>query len=129
MPNIELSSADFKQWTAYLVAGMLLCITVVGGILGTKQLTEFGENQVSDESEAFVKTLSAYLTGEMNVTRKAVRAMAGSPWVAPALLDGTPENLGPANSVLDRYNEALNSSVCYLMNESGVTNASSNRFA
>ena len=111
----------------YLVAIMLVLVTVIGGFLGTKGLTDSEKSRVSDESEAFVETLSAYLSGEMDGARKGVRAMAGSPWLAPALTSGSNDDLENANSVLDRYNEALETAVCYLMNGTGGTIASSNR--
>ncbi len=57
----------------------------------------------------------------------AVKTLAGSPWIAPALTSKRDQDIEQANSVLDRYNSALNASVSYLMDADGLTVASSNR--
>ena len=67
------------------------------------------------------------LTFEVQEAEEAVKAMSGSPWIAPALRSKTPETLAQANSVLDRYQQRFGVAVAYLMDASGATIASSNR--
>jgi diguanylate cyclase (GGDEF)-like protein/PAS domain S-box-containing protein len=54
--------------------------------------------------------------------------LSGSPWVYPVLKSGSSVDLDRANSVLDRYKQALGVGVCYLLNSKGTTIASSNRY-
>lgn len=65
----------------------------------------------------------------MMVTRlETVQALAGSPELVAAL-EGTPDenSMSVVNEHLDRYKLAIKVDVCYLMDKSGLTIASSNR--
>ncbi|MDP2816571.1 MAG: PAS domain-containing protein, partial [Rectinemataceae bacterium] len=63
----------------------------------------------------------------LNHFEGAVKSLAGSPWIVPALLSKRDQDIEHANSALDRYNSALNASVSYLMDANGMTVTSSNR--
>ena len=67
------------------------------------------------------------LAFEIQEAEEAVRAMSGSPWIAPALESRSPQTLAQANAVLDRYQQRFGAAVAYLMDTSGTTIASSNR--
>ncbi|MDP3283042.1 MAG: PAS domain S-box protein, partial [Desulfobacterales bacterium] len=56
-----------------------------------------------------------------------MKALSGSPWIAPALIFRKEQDIANANSTLDRYNASLGSSACYLMDGNGKTVASSDR--
>lgn len=62
-------------------------------------------------------------------TEQTAGAMAGSPWVLPALKTRSARDLELVNSVLDRYQRQFGMAVCYLIAPDGVTIASSNRKA
>jgi len=53
--------------------------------------------------------------------------MSGSPWIVSALTFRKKEDIAKTDSILDRYNSIFESSVCYLMDNKGITIASSNR--
>src|SRR5208337_2249762 len=79
------------------------------------------------ESEASALTLSVYVSSTLNKFEGAVKSLAGSPWISPALLSKGERDIEQANTALDRYNSALEASVSYLMDADGATVASSNR--
>ena len=59
----------------------------------------------------------------------SVRALAGLPSLRKLLTDKGPADVDEVNYILDNFKQALNTSVCYLMNRDGLTIASSNRFS
>ncbi len=79
------------------------------------------------ESQASILTLSIYVSSTFTTIEGAVKSLAGSPWIAPALMSKRDQDIEHANSTLDRYNSAMNASVTYLMDAHGMTVASSNR--
>ena len=64
---------------------------------------------------------------KLEQAEEAVKAMSGSPWIAPALESRSPQTLAQANAVLDRYQQRFGAAVAYLLDASGTTIASSNR--
>jgi PAS domain S-box-containing protein len=69
--------------------------------------------------------IEAFLAGNL----KPVRILAGLPEIQRALNTPNPENLERANLLLDLVRGALEEDVIYLLDQSGNTIASSNRFA
>ena len=65
----------------------------------------------------------------MKQAEEAVKALSGSPWIAPALESRSPQTLAQAHAVLDRYQQRFGASVAYLLDTAGTTIASSNRGA
>ncbi|HAJ57364.1 MAG TPA: hypothetical protein DCL35_06305 [Candidatus Omnitrophica bacterium] len=59
---------------------------------------------------------------------ETIEAMANSPEIRNAILDiSVQQNIDEVNERLDRYKNALDTEVCYIMDASGMTIASSNR--
>jgi len=108
---------------------LLVASVVLAGWMATGALCEQAREEIVREGEAAALTISVHLNSECQRIMGGVRALAGSPWIAPALTDGRAIDLSRANTVLDRYNASLNASVTYLVDLRGVTIASSNRYA
>ena len=106
---------------------ILLLIVVVAGWFATGYIANDTRQKIVGESRASVFTLSVYVSSTLTNIEGAVKSLAGSPWIAPALLPKGGQNLEHANNALDRYNSALNASVSYLIDANGITVASSNR--
>ena len=115
-----------KRRFFYLLPMILLLIVVVAGWFATDYLGNKARQEIIRESQASVFTLSIYVSTTINVIENAVKALADSPWIAPALLSKGEQDIEHANSVLDRYSSNF-SSVSYLMDADGMTVASSNR--
>lgn len=84
-------------------------------------------NILRQDSRTHISALSNLIGGELTKTDFSAASMARSPWIAPALVSGDSLDIQRANSVLDRYRETHETSVCYLLDITGTTVASSNR--
>jgi C4-dicarboxylate-specific signal transduction histidine kinase len=119
-----------KRHFFYSLPLILLLIVAVAGWFVTDYLGNKARQEIIGESQASALTLSIYVSSTLNKFEEAVKSLAGSPWIAPALLSKLSKegrDIEHANSVLDRYNSTLNASVTYLMDAEGMTVASSNR--
>jgi len=67
--------------------------------------------------ETTAETIFNHLTSVLKEVEHGVTAMAGSPWISPALISGKARDVVNANSVLDRYQRSLDASACYLVPE------------
>ena len=116
-----------KRHLFYSLPMILLLIVAVAGWFATDYLGNKARQEIIGESQASVLTLSIYVSSTFTNIEGAVKSLAGSPWIAPALMSKRDQDIEHANSALDRYNSALNASVSYLMDADGMTVASSNR--
>jgi len=110
----------------YVVVGGLALI-LAGGWFLTQFLGNLAGQQVRKASLAHNQLALQHLAFELGQAEEAVRALSGSPWIAPALESKSPRTLAQANTVLDRYQQRFGAAVAYLMDASGTTIASSNR--
>jgi C4-dicarboxylate-specific signal transduction histidine kinase len=104
--------------------------TATGGLLYYQALKEAAfkdaERQTLSRLAMIQRNLSAYLSENI----KPVRALAGMEQLFDQLTHpDDPRALNAANAVLDLFQSSLEAEVCYLMNQAGVTVASSNRNA
>jgi PAS domain S-box-containing protein len=116
-----------KRRLFYMLPVMLILVVVASGWYATIYLGNKARQEIIGESQASVLTLSIYVSSTFKSIEGAVKSLAGSPWIAPALLSKGEPDIEQANSVLDRYNSAIDASVSYLMDAGGMTLASSNR--
>jgi diguanylate cyclase (GGDEF)-like protein/PAS domain S-box-containing protein len=117
-----------KRHFSYLLHMVLLLIVVVAGWFATDYLGNKARQEIIGESQGSVLTLTIHVSSTLANIEGAVKALAGSPWIAPALMSKRDQDLERANSTLDRYNSASDASVSYLMAADGMTVASSNRY-
>jgi diguanylate cyclase (GGDEF)-like protein/PAS domain S-box-containing protein len=106
---------------------IMVCGVMVSGIWITDYLVGNAKQQMIRDHEAATLTISTFLSTEFTKIEGAVRALAGSPWIAPALATENKKNLEQADSTLTGYQRSLGASVCYLINKQGMVIASSNR--
>ena len=116
-----------KKHLYYSLFVILLLIVVAAGWLTTDYFGKKARQEIIGESQASVLTISIYVSSIFDNLAGAVKSLAGSPWIVPALTSKRDRDIEHANSTLDRYNTALNGSVSYLMDANGMTVASSNR--
>jgi len=105
----------------------IILIVAVAGWFATDYLGNRARQEIIKESRTSALTLSIYVSSTLKKYEETVKSLAGSPWIAPALLSKRKQDIEHAYSALNRYNSALNASVSYLMNAEGMTVASSNR--
>jgi len=109
---------------SYLI---LLFIVAVAGWFTTGYLGDKARQEILEYNESRISLHSSHLTAEFEKIERAVKLLAGSPWIVPALISRKDQDIANADSVLDRYNTSLESSVSYLIDSNGKTIASSNR--
>jgi PAS domain S-box-containing protein len=111
----------------FIFPAPIFLITLFWGILLAGLLGNVGATFLRLQSENTIAAIKMGILNDIEVSKAGGGAMAGSPWITPALIDPSPSNIEKANSVLDRYNENLRFSVSYLLDLQGNTIASSNR--
>jgi diguanylate cyclase (GGDEF)-like protein/PAS domain S-box-containing protein len=116
-----------KRRFLYLVPIVFLLIAAVAGWFATDYIGNKSRQEMVAESLADTLALTIHAFSTFTHFERAVKALAGSPWIAPLLLSKEAQDIEHVNSVLDRYNLALNASLTYLMDTDGMTVASSNR--
>jgi len=113
------------QWMSIHV--FLLCAVIIVGWFVTNYLGDRARQEIIEDNKATSLLLTTHLTSELTKIEGVVKAMAGSPWIAPVLYNRSDREFEKANSALDRFNKSIDASVSYLMDINGITIASSNR--
>jgi len=128
MSQADASERRHRYRSRYLyVAVVALVAILAGGWFLTQFLGDLAGQEVRKASMDHNQLVIQRLAFELEQAEEAVRAMSDSPWIAPALMSGSPQTLAQANAVLDRYQQRFGAAVAYLMDASGTTIASSNR--
>ncbi len=81
------------------------------------------------EAEIHLKAIGDYFQSNISWSQKAAKALASSTELEKFLVRGDDAGRSAVNSVLDNFNRTLEANVCYVMDRSGNTLASSNRNA
>jgi diguanylate cyclase (GGDEF)-like protein len=105
----------------------LMIFILAVGWMATLYIDYFAREGLTRYANQHIRALSDRLSSELKESERAVQTLAGSPWISPALLAGDAESIRRANVILDQYRDALDVSVCYLLDNKGVAIASSNR--
>jgi C4-dicarboxylate-specific signal transduction histidine kinase len=100
-----------KKHFIYSLPMILLLTVAVAGWFATDYLGKNAQQEIIRESQTSALTLSIYLSSTFTHIEGAVKSLAGSPWIAPALMSRRDQNIERANSALDRYNSAMNTSI------------------
>jgi len=113
-----------------LVLALLAALAVSsGGYLYYSSLKKAAFNQEDDHAETRVELLKRQLAMYLSEHIKPVKALAGIEELETALKKKDTVSIKEVNPVLDNFAEALDLNTCYLMDNKGVTIASSNRKA
>ena len=100
-------------------------VAVIALLVVGWSITQYFGNEAADEIRAnqvsHSKVLIRMMVDNMGEADHLVGTMAASPGNIPALEHGGAQALKLANSVMDRYCQALEGSVCYLMDLKGLT--------
>jgi len=101
----------------------------VGGYIYYSSLKESvfteAERQAASRAEMIKRNISSFLSENI----KPVRTLAGMKGLGDCLSSRNNASIEAANRVLDHFQHTLDAEACYLMDNSGVTIASSNRNA
>lgn len=100
----------------------------IGGYLYYSAINAAALNEAERQAIIRLEVLSKSISTFLLENSKVVRVLAGMEELSMALVGDDLLGAQKANAVLDHFNEALESDVCYLMNPLGYTVASSNRY-
>ncbi len=127
----QAGATNVSRYRSRYMGGLLLTLALILGLgsMLTQYLGEMALEKIKTEANEYSSIVVSRLNTEFKRMEDAVRAIAESPWMSPVLVNRSDGNLERANTTLDRYKEAVEASVCYLMDRKGKTIASSNRRA
>ena len=119
-----------KLRTVLLVLALLAFLSAsVGGYLYYSSLKESAFREAERQGSSHAADIGRYVASTLAQNQTSVKALAGLEEMQKALLLANERNLAKVNSELDHFYQALKVSVCYLMDGTGKTIASSNRSA
>ncbi|MEK6779610.1 MAG: ATP-binding protein [Candidatus Deferrimicrobiota bacterium] len=109
------------------VIPLAMILTLSVGWVFTHYLGIRSRNGLLNDSRSFVTNFSSALGGVLSEIDHEAQLLSGSPPVIALLSGGPGAAISAANSALDRYSKASSGLVCYVLDNSGKTIASSNR--
>lgn len=109
------------------LALLSLISTAIGGYFYYSSSKDYAYRDAYKRADSTIKIAVTRITSKLAEHRKAVGTLAGLTELRTALVKKTPSSTVDANSILDHFNSAMEVDVCYLMDRSGNTIASSNR--
>ena len=127
----ESQAARQRSRSIFAMLVTLSLILGLGSVL-TLYLGEWAQKKqekVKAEAHEYATIVVSRLNTEFKRMEDGVTALAETSWLPASLRNLTEENLERINALLDHYRSTLDTSVCYIMDKTGKTIASSNRNA
>ncbi|MGM0537662.1 MAG: PAS domain S-box protein [Thermodesulfobacteriota bacterium] len=115
------------RWIVLVLATLTILVAAAGGYLIYVSLRHAAFQEAERQCVTNVEMVKRSLDARLSEHIKPVRAMARMQELSQALTSGSDEALQAANEILDTFQASLQADVCYLLNDSGITVASSNR--
>jgi PAS domain S-box-containing protein len=100
---------------------------MIGGYLYYASMKKIAFKEAERQAVSRILAVQNSLSALLSRNIGPVRTMAGLPAMQELIETGSSEARGRANAVLDYFKRTLDVDVCYLMEKSGITIASSNR--
>lgn len=128
--RIEDREARYRSRYMFALLATLSLILGLGSVL-TLYMGDWANKkqaQIRNEAQEYAAIFVNRLNVEFKRYEDGVKGLAETSWLAMSIRFAKDEEvMDRINSLLDRYKESLDASVCYLMDKSGKTIASSNR--
>ena len=119
---------DIRLRLILLVLSLLAVISAtVGGYLYYSAVNTAALKEAERQARVRLEILTKSISSSLLENTKVVRSLSGMDVFAEALVDTGRTFVERANAILDHFRETLEVDVCYLMDGSGATVASSNR--
>ena len=119
----------FRSWFGYLMLASTVGVTLLwlGGWFLTQYCGRLSKDDIRDDYEHNVRVIRQAIVEKMAETDRLVKFMTESPQFLSVLADKDQKNIEKLNSLLDRCSQAVQETICYVMDPKGLTIASSNR--
>jgi len=104
-----------------------LFVSLIGGYVFYNSLRKTALNDSHRKVGEFTRSISLQIDLIISERQKIAKGLAAHKELSDFLSHSDPQSLKELNSLLDLFQESWDISVCYLMDESGNTLASSNR--
>lgn len=122
--------SDIKLHLLVLILSVMGFLSAVfGGYLYYSALKKNAIALAHEEAEESVKMIGERIESNISWSLKAVNTLSGLTELEQFLISRNAAGLSAVNSALDDFNRTLQADVCYLLDPSGKTLASSNRNA
>ena len=125
-----MKKTNIKLRTLLIVLSLMAVLSpAVGGYLYYSSLRESSLASEHNEAEEHLKDLGNDVDSYLEWLLITIKFLAGLKELEQSLLSGDVVALAETNAIFDHFRDAMGASVCYLMDRSGNTIASSNRDA
>jgi PAS domain S-box-containing protein len=125
-----MEKSDTKLRKLFLVLSVMTLLTItIGGYFHYSVLAKSSTEWAHKEAEEQLKGLGANIESYLTWSLMSVKSLSGLNELKQSLLSGNLAEIAEANAILDQFRETMKVNVCYLMDSSGNTIASSNRDA
>lgn len=127
----ESQEARHRSRSMFALLAILSIILGMGSVLTLYlgELAQKKQEKIKAEAHEYATIVVSRLNTEFKRMEDGATALAETSWLPASVRNLNDQNLEKINALLDRYRSALDTSVCYLMDKSGKTIASSNRNA
>ncbi len=123
-----MKKSEIKLNRLVFVLSMIATLAVaIGGYLHYSTLKESTIEREHRQESEHLKDMRDRIDSYLAWSLISVKALAGIKELQHLLVNGDASALAEANAILDHFNDTVQASVCYLMDRSGNTIASSNR--
>jgi len=126
---MEKENQTQNSLVIYGIIALLILIIIVQAMVA---MLDDDDDDDDDEFEgtgdrAYADLMKVHVSDELVKNEQAVKSLASHIELADAFTIGDNDSIDAANAVLDTYRADFEVTVCYLMNETGVVIASTNR--
>ncbi len=110
-----------------VVAALFVFLGLYGGWSVVKYIGDQAKQQMIRNHKSRALMIARQVNNEIKLANQAIQGISGSHWIGRALQEQTQNTIVNAGEVLQRYNRALNSEVCYIVDTSGSIILASDR--
>ncbi len=111
----------------FLFAFLAVLLTLLGEYFYSSTEQKLASNLEHETAKKDIKAAVVSISTRIDAFQNEVKLLAGHNLIQQAFVSTNSDILAAANTTLDYFASTLKSEACYLMNQNGVTIASSNR--
>ncbi len=123
-----MKNVDLRLRMVFVALSMMAILSsIVGGYFYYSALIDSSEERMHTEAAEYLQGLSNDIDSYLEWSLLSVKSLAGLKELKQSLMSSDADALAETNATLDHFCDALKVRVCYLMDHTGKTIASSNR--